>query len=143
MQCTSHARGGTSPRRNPLRIDHRPQSNLAIGTLPLKANLPIIYRFLGPIYRFSMQTFLLATRQPSDRRAYSSTNRKPIHRNRKPDGQRFIGGGIAAGGELSDNRPMVRPKRQICCLLNAYRNIRHLPGWPEQSSGDRWKEHDL
>jgi hypothetical protein len=105
-------------------------------------NLPIIYRFFGLIYRFSTPSPAVVGRQIPDRKEYSSTNRKPIHRNRKPDGQRFIGGGIAAGGELSDNRPMVRPNRQISCLLRAYRNIPHSSGPPEQSSGDRWKEYD-
>jgi hypothetical protein len=81
----------------------------------------------------------MVTHQLSDSRAYSSTNRKPRRHNRKPDGRQFIGGRIAAGGILSDNRPMVHPNRQICCLLRAYCNIRHLPGQPEQtltSGGD-------
>lgn len=143
MPCTSQARGGTSPRRNSLKIDHGARVNAAIGSLPLKPSLLRIYRFFGPIYRFSIQSPPMVARQPSDRRVYSSTICKPIRRNRKPDGRQFMGGGIAAGGKLSDTRPMVHPNRQICCLLRAYRNIRHLPGQPEQSSGDRWKEHDL
>lgn len=143
MPCRSQARGGTSPRRNPLKIDREAWLNAAIGSLPLNPSLLVTYRFSGPIYRFSRQSPLMVARQLSDRRAYSSTNRKPIRRNRKPDGLQFTGGRITAGGKLSDNRPMVRPNRQICCLLRENRNIRHLPGQPEQSSGDRWKEHDL
>jgi len=137
MPCTSQARGGTSPRRDSLKIDHGARLNAAIGRLPLKPSLLIIYRFFGPINRFSMQSALMVTHQLSDSRAYSSTNRKPSRHNRKPDGRQFIGGRIAAGGILSDNRPMVHPNRQICCLLRAYCNIRHLPGQPEQTSDKR------
>jgi hypothetical protein len=78
-------------------------------------NLPIIYRFFGLIYRFSPPSPAVVGRQLPDRKEYSSTNRKPIHHNRKPDGRQFIGGEIAAQHKLSDNRPMVRPNRQICC----------------------------
>ena len=100
MPCTSQARGGTSPRRNSLKIDHGARVNAAIGSLPLKPSLLIIYRFFGPIYRFSIQSPPMVARQPSDRRAYSSTNRNPSHHNRKPAGRQFMGGRIAAGGEI-------------------------------------------
>jgi len=102
-------------------------------------NLPIIYRFFGLIYRFSTPSPAVVARQLPDRRAYSSTNRKPIRRNRKPDGRQFIGGRIAAGGELSDNRPLVGSNRQISRLLRENYIIRHSSDPREQSSGNRWR----